>query len=112
MIFQIAALLILAGLMLYAFGQRRPSAPLSYGIMATAVLGAVLVIFPDFTTTVANSVGIGRGANLVFYLFMLIGFAAIANLHLGMRANAEVVTLLAREIALATARRPGGAKDE
>jgi hypothetical protein len=108
LIFQAAALLVLAGLLLYAFGQRRRSAPLSYGIMVTAAIGAVLVVFPDLTTAVANAVGIGRGADLIFYLFMLIAFAAIANLHLRMRAQAEVVTLLAREIALATARSPDG----
>lgn len=112
MIFQAAALLVLAGLLLYAFGQRRRSAPLAYGIMVTAAAGAVLVVLPDLTTAVANAVGIGRGADLIFYLFMLIAFAAIANLHLRMRAQAEVVTLLAREIALATARQPQGAKDE
>lgn len=112
MIFQLTALLVLAGLILYAFGQRRRSGPLSYGIMATALIGAVLVSFPDLTTDVANAVGIGRGADLIFYLFMLIAFAAIANLHLRMRAQAEVMTLLAREIALSTASRPDGAKDE
>jgi hypothetical protein len=37
---------------------------------------------------------------------MLIVFAAIANLHLRLRAHAEVATVLARELALATARQP------
>ena len=106
MIFQVAALLVLALLALYAFGQRRRSAPLSYGIMATATAGAVLVVFPNLSTAIANAVGIGRGADLIFYVFMLIVFAAIANLHLRMRAQAEVMTLMAREIALTNAMRP------
>jgi hypothetical protein len=103
---------MLALLMLYAFGQRRRSGPLSYGIMLAAAGGIVLVIFPGLSTAVANAVGVGRGTDLVLYVFMLIVFAGIANLHLRMRAQAEVVTLLAREIALATARQPHGAKDE
>ena len=106
MIFQIAALAALALLTLYAFTQRRRSGPLSYGIMAAGAAGAVLVIFPDLSTALANTVGIGRGADLIFYVFMLIVFAAIANLHLRMRSHAEMVTLLAREIALLTAKSP------
>jgi len=111
-IFQLGATAMLALLVLYAFGQRRRSGPLSYGIMLAATAGVVLVIFPSLSTTIANAVGVGRGTDLILYVFMLIVFATIANLHLRMRAQAEVVTLLAREIALATARRPQGARDE
>jgi len=106
MIFQIAAIAVLALLVLYAFGQRKRSGPLSYGIIAAALAGAVLVAFPDLSTLLANAVGIGRGADLVFYVFMLIVFAAIANLHLRLRAHSEVVTLLARELALLSAKNP------
>lgn len=108
MIFQIGAIAVLALLVLYAFGQRRRSGPISYGIIAAALAGIVLVAFPDLSTMVANAVGIGRGADLVFYVFMLIVFAAIANLHLRLRAQNEVVTLLARELAIATAKVPSG----
>lgn len=106
MIFQIGALAVLALLVLYAFGQRRRSGPISYGIILAALVGAVLVVLPDLSTTLANAVGVGRGADLVFYVFMLIVFAAIANLHLRLRAHSEVVTLLAREVALSTAKAP------
>lgn len=106
MIFQIGALAVLALLVLYAFGQRRRSGPLSYGIILAALAGAVLVIFPDLSTALAHAVGVGRGADLVFYVFMLIVFAAIANLHLRLRSHSEVVTMLAREVALSTVREP------
>ena len=106
MIFQVAAIAVLALLVLYAFGQRKRSGPISYGIIAAALAGAVLVAFPELSTVIANAVGIGRGADLVFYVFMLIVFAAIANLHLRLRAHGEVVTLLARELAIATAKVP------
>ena len=106
MIFQVVAIGVLALLMLYAFSQRRRSGPLSYGIIAAALVGAVLVAFPDLSTMLANAVGIGRGADLVFYVFMLIVFAAIANLHLRLRANNEVMTLLARELALTNVKLP------
>jgi hypothetical protein len=106
MIFQAAALAVLALLILYAFGQRRRSGPLSYGIIVIAAVGALFVAFPALSTSMAQAVGVGRGADLILYVFMLIVFAAIANLHLRMRAHAEVTTLLARELALAGAIRP------
>lgn len=106
MIFQLGALAVLALLVLYAFGQRRRSGPISYGIILAALTGAVLVIFPDLSTSVARAVGVGRGADLIFYVFMLIVFASIANLHLRLRAQNEVVTLLARELALSNAKTP------
>ena len=105
---QIGALAVLALLVLYAFGQRRRSGPISYGIILAALMGAVLVVFPDLSTSVARAVGVGRGADLIFYVFMLIVFAAIANLHLRLRAYSEVVTMLAREVALANAKAPAG----
>lgn len=111
MIFQVAAIAVLALLVLYAFGQRRRSGPISYGIIGASLAGIVLVAFPDLSTKVANAVGIGRGADLVFYVFMLIVFAAIANLHLRLRAQNEVLTLLARELAIATARDPAKARE-
>jgi hypothetical protein len=111
MIFQAFAILMLAVLFLHAFGQRRRSAPLSYAIMLGAVSGTVLVLFPDLSTRLAHAVGIGRGADLVFYVFMLIIFAAVANLHLRMRASAEVTTILARELALLNAKRPAPKTD-
>lgn len=111
MIFQIAAIAVLALLTLYAFGQRRRSGPLSYVIIVATLSGAVLVAFPNLSTMLANAVGVGRGADLVFYVFMLIVFAAIANLHLRLRAHSEVVTLLARELALLSAKAPGQASE-
>lgn len=100
MTFQVLAIAFLALLAIYAFDQRKRSKPLSYAIIATSFAGAVLVAYPNLSTSLANMVGIGRGADLVAYIFMLIVFAAVANLQLRMRANDEAMTLLARELAL------------
>ena len=103
---QVALLAALAIIAIYAFGQRRRSGPVSYGILAAVVAGAVLILLPDFSTSIANAVGVGRGADLVFYVFMLIILAAVLNIHLRLRSDAEVLTKLARELAILTARHP------
>ena len=34
------------------------------------LLGILLVIFPNITVVIANAIGVGRGADLIFYLFI------------------------------------------
>lgn len=34
------------------------------------LIGILFIIFPNFTSVIANAIGIGRGADLVFYLFI------------------------------------------
>jgi hypothetical protein len=36
------------------------------------VVGAILILFPTFTTVVASWLGIGRGTDLVIYIFMIL----------------------------------------
>jgi hypothetical protein len=75
-------------------------------MMFTAAIGGVLVLFPNWTNAVANLVGVGRGADLIFYCFVLITLTAVFNLHLRLRASMEQTTDLARAVALISARSP------
>jgi small membrane protein len=110
MIIQLLLSSILLGVFAYALSQRQRSAPISLAIMTISLGGIILVLFPEVTTRVARTVGVGRGADLVFYCFILITLAAIFNIHLRLRASAETTTDLARAWALATARRPESTK--
>ena len=40
-------------------------------ILLIAFLGIFAVLFPDYTTKIANFVGVGRGVDLIFYLFII-----------------------------------------
>lgn len=106
MIAQIGLLGALAALALYALSQRRRTPLVAIAIAAGAVIGAVLVAAPGMATDVALAVGIGRGADLVFYVFILLTLAAVFNLHLRQRAQLETLTQLTRTLALMTARQP------
>lgn len=107
MIIQAGLIFILAILAIYALSQRGRAPVVSVLIFCSAITGIGLVLFPELTNNVAHRVGLGRGADLIFYLFIVIALAGIFNLHLRIRANAEVITELARSIALISARRPG-----
>ena len=48
----------------------------------------------------ADLVGVGRGADLILYLWVLISLLILFNLHLKLRSQMELITELAREVAL------------
>jgi len=105
MIIRVILLLGLAAVLVYALSQRRRSRLVSLVIMASAVAGGFFFVFPDTTNLIAHRLGVGRGVDLITYVFIVISLAAILNLHLRLRAASEVATDLARAIALISARR-------
>jgi hypothetical protein len=50
-------------------------------------------------------VGIGRGVDLILYTWVVISLIMLLNLHLKLRSQLELITLLARKIAIADALR-------
>ena len=56
---------------------------------------------PSYSTWLAEFVGIGRGVDLILYTWVGISLIVILNLHLKLRTQLELITILARKIALA-----------
>jgi hypothetical protein len=68
--------------------------------LVCAVAGIVLVIDPQFSSQVANLLGIGRGADLLFYLFIIVSlFYAVAT-RSRLRRMEHQITQLVRQNAL------------
>lgn len=65
-----------------------------------ALLAAFTVIFPDIWTAVADALGVGRGTDLLLYLFIVVVLAYMASTYLRFREVETQLTLLARRIAL------------
>lgn len=106
----IIKIILIVGLFLclfYAFLQRRKSGLVSWTITATSVAGIVFVSFPDFTTELAHYLGIGRGADLIMYCWIVISLAISASLQFKILQLQEIATELARAIALQAPRAPG-----
>jgi hypothetical protein len=68
----------------------------------------ILVLFPDISTRVANVMGVGRGADLLFYLAHLFFLLVAVTLWRRTITLNDAVTRLAREIAIKNAERPKG----
>lgn len=75
-------------------------------IIAFAVFAVAAVIFPGVLTRVANTVGVGRGADLLLYatVLVLLGFLALQEART--KAAEKRTTYLARRLALDEAEQP------
>jgi len=64
--------------------------------------GILFVIFPDFSTRIANFVGIGRGADFVFYVFIFFASFQFITFSTRIRRIDKKITLLTRKMATST----------
>jgi small membrane protein len=85
---------------LHSYKQRR-MAPLDFLFWGLVWIGtASMIIFPDATSFIAHFLGIGRGADLIMYLSLLISFYLIFRLYLALARLEQAITALVRAIAL------------
>src|SRR5262245_66349080 len=103
MIAQVVLSLLLGIVIVYAWGEYRRSPIVAALSCAVSLMGFYFVWIPSHATRVAELFGIGRGADLVLYLWVCISLIVLLNLHLKLRTPHELLTALARSIALANA---------
>lgn len=65
-----------------------------------AVAGLILVFLPELSTKIANWLGIGRGVDFIFYLFIIISLFYFVSVSAELRAMRKKVTELTRLYAL------------
>ena len=112
MIAQVILSILLAGILVYAFSEyaRSPAVAVLAGLVTTA--GLYFVWVPEHSTQLAELVGIGRGVDLILYIWVCLSLIVVLNLHLKLRTQMELITTLARKIALADAPAARTAEDE
>ena len=106
MIAQFVLSMLLCIVLVYAWVEHRRSPIVALLSGGTALAGLYFIWFPTHTTWVAELVGIGRGADLILYMWVCISLVILLNLHLKLRAQHELITALARTIALTSASSP------
>lgn len=72
------------------------------------ILGVIFVVFPDASDRVAQSLGVGRGADLLLYLLLVTFLFVSVNTYLKFRDYDDQITTLARRIAIDEATRRYG----
>lgn len=100
MIAQALLSILLGAVLIYAWSEYRHSPVIALLSLLTSVAGLLFVWFPSASTRVAQFVGIGRGADLVLYLWVCISLIVLLNIHLKLRTHQEMITTLARTLAM------------
>ncbi len=101
MIAQALLSVLLGGVLVYAWAEYRRSPLVGALSIMAGLAGLYFVWMPSHSTLVAEFVGIGRGVDLILYLWVCISLTVMLNLHLKLRAQQETITKLARSIATA-----------
>jgi small membrane protein len=109
MITQALLTLLLSGIAVYAWAERRRSPLVGLLSMLAALAGMYLVWIPAHATALAETAGVGRGVDLILYIWVVISLLLFLNLHLKLRAQMDLITTLAREITIANASRAADA---
>lgn len=65
--------------------------------------GIIFILWPDVTNTIARKLNVGRGADLIFYISILIFWFVILKLYARMRRMEQALTDMARKQALDSA---------
>ena len=61
-------------------------------LAAFAGLAIFFILFPDYTSTIAGKLGVGRGADLLFYLCILLFIFIIVKLFARIRRLEKILT--------------------
>lgn len=93
--------LLLVGLV-FAMREWKQSRVLCMAIFALTLGGIYFVWEVEASTRIANLLGVGRGADLVLYIYSAISFVLIISLLLRIKQLHEQFTELARVVALAS----------
>jgi small membrane protein len=88
------------------YGSRQRSVSPVIGLLTpvACAIGIVFVVQPQWSTDVAKLFGVGRGADLVLYIWTAISVLLLANTHFRLRSYQAMLTVLTREVAILEAR--------
>ena len=106
MIFSAIVTVLLLALIVYALLQKKDFPVVGRAMPLVALLGIYVVWFPESTSKAAAWVGIGRGVDLMLYVWILASGLLILVLHLKLVAHERRLTELARVIAIQGAQPP------
>lgn len=106
MIIKILLLCLLALIALVVMLQHIASRGTRLTVLATLAAGAYFVWQPDHANAVARVLGVGRGADLLMYLWVVITFSVMLLLYLKIIGMSRMLTQLARQLALSQPLQP------
>jgi small membrane protein len=98
----IAAIATIGVLALWSLRSQRLS---RFVVLALAAAGVAFVLRPDFTSRIAHFLGVGRGVDLMLYIFLVATIYALLQLYARVRTLDWQITQLSRALAIANVRK-------
>jgi hypothetical protein len=105
-VFLVAAFVLFALVVVVPTKGARHLAVRRLSMVAVLGLGVLTVAFPDITTQIADSVGVGRGTDLVLYVLVVVFVGNSIFNAAKFRHHERDITRLARALAIRDAPRP------
>jgi small membrane protein len=99
----IIRILLIAGLLLplaVAFLNRSRARSVNVVVLVIVVIGVALVMRPDEANRLAAWLGIGRGADLILYCWLVSSLCVLLYMYLRILDLEQMMTRLTRELAL------------
>lgn len=106
MIISILLVIALLCMSFYAYRVMAQGNLLALPLLVFTIAAIFFVFFPDETTVIANLLGVGRGTDLLLYFCFITGSILILLVHIKFSHQSQMLTELARAIALANPKRP------
>jgi hypothetical protein len=106
MTIQVLLTVLLLGVAALVALQRTASRLVQFAVIAVIAMGTYFVWAPEQANAVAEAVGVGRGADLLFYLWVIITLALIMFMYLKIQRLSRRLTELTRAVALAHPQSP------
>lgn len=92
--------LFLLGILFFTLIQSRRGHVLRTTMTLSVLLGMLFTWAPSLANEIANALGVGRGADLIFYIWILVSLLALMALYFSLNRQNKQITELTRALAL------------
>jgi hypothetical protein len=100
MIIQPILSVLLLGILFFVLIQHHSGRVLRSTMSIAVILGIFLTWMPELSNQFANYMGIGRGVDLIFYIWIVLSMLALASLYITFNRQDRQITHLTRALAL------------
>lgn len=100
MIIQPILSVLLLGILFFVLIQHHTGRFLRPAVTVVVAVGIFFTWVPEFSNRAANYLGIGRGADLIFYIWIVLSMLALASLYITFNKQERQITHLTRALAL------------
>lgn len=92
--------LLLLGILIFTLAQPQNSRMVRPLMIVSIFFGILMTWMPELSQLIANYLGVGRGVDLLFYIWILVSLLALVALHFNIIEQKKQITELTRTLAI------------